>query len=1056
MSSDYDRFLTDGPQNVLDDTDKGMDGTVKHFTKIGNERLCDRITDRYGNATLLTYNQASIGGVTKGLLSTVTDPSGRTLTFHWQDLNAADPTRPAYRIVRADGPQYSVAYSYNADFNLSATTLDAGDGSHLNRTTTYGYTSVTGDSGTETGLLASISDPLGHSVSYGYSLKDTDGHPMNMGNVWVQTVTEPGGLDANNQARSQVWTIGGGQFTPDRMYTKCWNNNPDYSKWINFSIRTDASLRTAMLFTDADHGFIKVWISEYFYDSSNNMTQRASGQEGSVVGHSDLYNFGPHGNQLTHSLYGLPGVETTTYYNAGQYFQKQTVTNMLGHTTTIGVGSSADPNPGSRGSMLWVQDAGYGDPASPSFNRQFNCLYNAFGQKTSETSLSGVVTQYSYGDQWGNLTQVVQDPHVSSGDGHLARTTSMVYDVAGHVLSSVDPMNHSTVFAYNVLGQPHSASMPATPSTPAETLAYGYDGGGRTFTVADNRGTTTIAYENGSDRVHSVTDPVTGTIAYTYGLSGERTSMTLPGGNAWTYAFTWQDPQNGYSRGCFAKDDPDSITLGLTSITDDQGRRADYYADKMGALLWAKTNQVFTTQNPPSLVSYCETDYTYDRTATNQSHGWLKTIANTFHSLNVNNQWQSRLLTQNDYTQDTIGQRLTNTISSLDVNGNSVSRTEQYGYDALNRLKTVDYGDGQTQAYAFDAMGNRLQKQDSAAGTENYSYNSANMLLTRGANNYTNDADGNTLTGGGRTNTWDSQNRLVRCVNGANTSSFIYGSDGIRRQSTVNGTTTDFVLDASMFVQERNHATGVNTATYFVGARGPEYRRDETTGQVRWYIYDGLGSVLGEVDPSGNITSSRKYDVYGLIRGGNNPSGTSSHKYVGALGHPSEDNTGLIYMRARYYDPVIGRFASQDPARHGSNWFAYCHGNPTNYYDSNGKDETIVSVEVGMSMSELFAGFAEMLGAIIAEGAMPFIVEGQILAGRAAYVVYGLMGELGIAGGTADFDMWAIKTMGGAGGQFIKAWVTVNAEQEMWYLLGEEGEIFVTHATPYVSGLQGY
>ena len=68
----------------------------------------------------------------------------------------------------------------------------------------------------------------------------------------------------------------------------------------------------------------------------------------------------------------------------------------------------------------------------------------------------------------------------------------------------------------------------------------------------------------------------------------------------------------------------------------------------------------------------------------------------------------------------------------------------------------------------------------------------------------------------------------------------------------------------------------------------------------------------------------------------------------------------------------------------------------------------------------------------------------------------GLMGELGIAGGTADFDMWAIKTMGGAGGQFIKAWVTVNAEQEMWYLLGEEGEIFVTHATLYVSGLQGY
>ena len=156
-------------------------------------------------------------------------------------------------------------------------------------------------------------------------------------------------------------------------------------------------------------------------------------------------------------------------------------------------------------------------------------------------------------------------------------------------------------------------------------------------------------------------------------------------------------------------------------------------------------------------------------------------------------------------------------------------------------------------------MGNRLQKQDSVSGTENCSYNAANMLLTRGANNYANDADGNTLTGGGRTNTWDSQNRMVQCVNGANTSSFVYGSDGIRRQSTVNGATMDFVLDNSMFVRERNHVTGANVATYLMGGRGPEYRRDDTTGQVRWYVYDGLGSVLGEVDPNGNITSSRKY-----------------------------------------------------------------------------------------------------------------------------------------------------------------------------------------------------
>lgn len=311
----------------------------------------------------------------------------------------------------------------------------------------------------------------------------------------------------------------------------------------------------------------------------------------------------------------------------------------------------------------------------------------------------------------------------------------------------------------------------------------------------------------------------------------------------------------------------------------------------------------------------------------------MTSLSNTWNYKNTQGQWQQNSLEQNQYTYDNAGQRLTNQITST-----GTSRTEQYSYDELKRLKTVDYGDGQTQSYSFDAMDNRLSKQDSITGTENYSYNAASMLLTRGIVSYMNDSNGNTLTGGGRTNTWNSQNRLVQCVNSANTSSFVYGSDGIRRQSTVNGITTDVVLDNTMFVRERNHATGTNLATYLVGVRGPEYRRDDTTGQVRWYLYDGLGSVLGEVDPNGSITSSRKYDVYGLVRGGTYPGGTSSHKFVGQLGHPSEDNNGMIYMRARYYDPTLGRFISQDSAGNGVNWFVYCENNPVNYLDDNGKN----------------------------------------------------------------------------------------------------------------------
>ena len=96
-----------------------------------------------------------------------------------------------------------------------------------------------------------------------------------------------------------------------------------------------------------------------------------------------------------------------------------------------------------------------------------------------------------------------------------------------------------------------------------------------------------------------------------------------------------------------------------------------------------------------------------------------------------------------------------------------------------------------------------------------------------------------------------------------------------------------------------------------------------------WNLFDGLGSVLGTVDSSGVVVSSRKYDVYGSVRSSTGPSG-SKHKFCGALGHPSEDAVGLVYMRARWMDPATGRFVSQDPSGSRKNWFVYASSNPVN------------------------------------------------------------------------------------------------------------------------------
>jgi RHS repeat-associated protein len=424
---------------------------------------------------------------------------------------------------------------------------------------------------------------------------------------------------------------------------------------------------------------------------------------------------------------------------------------------------------------------------------------------------------------------------------------------------------------------------------------------------------------------------------------------------------------------------PLAIALRLKDITHDQNRIVSYSMDAQGRTFQALTNQVFDGNG--ALLTYQQTDYTFDSTASNPAF-FLTRIKNTWW-WKVNGIWTSKVLTQNDYTYNVAGMRLTNAIS--DVTG--LVRTETYGYDELYRLTSVNYGDTHTQSYTFDPMGNRLSKVNDGV-TENYTFNNANMLLTRGANNYTNDLDGNTLTGGGRTNTWDSQNRLVNCVNGGNTSNFTYASDGIRHRTVLGANTTDYICDGPMFVREK--LNGVVSATYLIGMRGPEYRRDDSSGTVRWYCFDGLGSVLGEVDPSGNLTASRTFDVYGAVRTSAGTS-TSRHKFVGSLGHPSEDETGLVYMQARLMDPVVGRFVSQDPALKGSNWYLYCPHNPVTYVDRTGRDEEIISIEVGMS------------GAVEIEGAGYQITAFAIRTGQEMRILITMIrsNAQGLSGGVA-------------------------------------------------------
>jgi RHS repeat-associated protein len=937
LSSEYLNTLADGPPQVASDTQVGMDGTVKHFFANGSERACDYIEDRHGNRTVLTYG-LEIGGGRK-LLTRVTDPSARYLEISWTNLGTQ--AQPAWRITQVQGPLdpdtgnpvYTVAYEYNAEFNLWKVRQDP---SGLNRTTTFTYTTVQGESG----LLASISDSLNHTVSYTYTIPS-----FSTNKLWVDSVTEPasgGVLTWLIEPRTNGFTGSGGTGA---IVSSVGGASPA----MDFLIGFDPYLRVEHIAPMTLVASTRAY--EFDYDSQHNVTRQytwaatpaVDGTAWNGRAHSTAVarTYGPHGHVLTEYQEGYQATTTTTstYFPASKYFQKETVTDPLGRVTRMDYFDNADPSAGNRGNVKWVRDARYSVTG-----RQFEYSYNSYGQKASELSLNQVLTQYSYEDLWGNLTRVVQDP----GAGRLNRTTTMAYDVAGRVKQSTDPKAQISSFNYNALGQPLQAHLPG------ETVSYTYGANGRTESVTDNRGTTTLAYETGNDRVASVTDPVTGTVSYTYALEGHRLTTTLPGGGTWTYSYREPEGQTW----CVLPDPGslDTIRPMLKKITDDQGREVKVSLDTTGRLHEVLSNITYSGASP---VSYQHTLYSLDTPTTMlsaryapYSRGLLLQVKNTWNwygspAPGAPEQWNQQVLVQNDYTYSNTGNRLTNQVS--DAAG--PIRTEQYGYDELSRLTSVNYGDGESQGYAFDPMGNRLSKTVNGV-TESYTYNPANMLLTRGASSYTNDSNGNTLTGGGRTNTWDGQNRLIECTFGTTTTSHTYGTDGLRRRTVQGTNTTDFVLDGQNVV--RTFLNGQLDKTYLHGPRGPEYERAGSNAPV-WYLYDGLGSVLGTVREDGTFESTRKYDVYGAVRSSTGGSGTK-HKFVGSLGHPDEEETGLIYMRARWMDPVTGRFVSEDPAQDGNNWFSYAEGRPTVLRDPDGKT------------SQAETGAATTLNTILQEG----------------------------------------------------------------------------------------
>jgi RHS repeat-associated protein len=169
-------------------------------------------------------------------------------------------------------------------------------------------------------------------------------------------------------------------------------------------------------------------------------------------------------------------------------------------------------------------------------------------------------------------------------------------------------------------------------------------------------------------------------------------------------------------------------------------------------------------------------------------------------------------------------------------------------------------------------------------------------------------------------------------ISGAVSASFQYDAFGRRVSKTIGGTSTGFLYDGANAVQELSG--GTPTANMLAGGIDEYFQRVDFSGAAS-FLTDALGSTISLNNSAGTALASYTYDPFGgtTVTG----SSSNSNQYTGR----ENDGTGLYYYRARYYNPKMGRFISEDPIGFwgSANFYAYTANSPGNWVDPFGTDK---------------------------------------------------------------------------------------------------------------------